>query len=78
MAREGVRRGAVYKPEKYCPICGAKRLPNHRCDESVLRAIDAAHNRDPDELLPFTLERPVGERLNEGLETMAQDEWSDE
>lgn len=78
MAREGVRRGGVYNPDSYCPICGQKWFNAHRCPETILRAIDGAHHRDEDEVLAIVLDRPVGERLHEGLKILSQDVGSDE
>jgi len=61
--------------EKYnfCPICGARffgEYSEHRCSERVLRAIDGAHKRDPEELTIGALQRPFNERLTEGLKLL--------
>ncbi len=63
----------------YCPICGRVYygpFEDHRCPESVLRAIDAAHNRDPDERLEHRI--PEGRRLSDGFALIDPDGDEDE
>jgi len=41
-------RGATYRPEDYCPICGlyvGETYNRHQCAASVLAAINAANTR---------------------------------
>lgn len=65
----------------YCPTCGKPLRSNedvtpparpgnviHRCPERSLRAIDAAHRRDSDDIQPRG--RTVGERINDGFDMM--------
>lgn len=55
---------AVYDPEHYCPICGA-RLHSGHCKDSILQAIDGARDkRDPDIMLLRIV--PESQRLANG------------
>jgi hypothetical protein len=62
----------VYKPERYCPICGIELKKDHRCKESTLKAIDSAHKRDPDAILERRI--PIARRLHQGLQILDQNE----
>lgn len=55
-----------------CPICGdrcevpiAGSSEQHRCKPRVLRAIDGAHRRDEEDILPRG--RSYAERLKDGM-----------
>ncbi len=58
--------------EDYCPICGEKLGEAHKCRESVLRAIDRAHNRDEDTVHFSPSE---AERLSEGMRMLGAEEY---
>lgn len=64
-------------PERYCPVCGdyVGREPSkwdaHRCRPRTLSAIDAAHRRDEEAMLPRT--PSDAQRLNAGLEAWEKD-----
>lgn len=61
-------------PDHMCPICG-KDISigvKHKCPEKTLRAIDAAHRRCDEDILPRGMS--FYERLREGFSMMESDE----
>lgn len=58
-------------PDGCCPICGLSISYTHRCKQSTLNRIDAAHRRCPDE--EETPKTPQWLRLTDGLKQMEQD-----
>lgn len=60
----------MHDEENYCPICGKAFCGPHRCAEETLRAIDAAHKRDPDGVL--LRRRPWAQRLAAGFDMLRQ------
>jgi hypothetical protein len=62
--------------EFHCSICGARMVRSHRCAQSVLNAIDAAHQRAGEEDREY--KPSFTKRLKDGMETMYSCEDEDE
>lgn len=69
MKRKGYR-----SPDHMCPICGAEISIafKHKCPEKTLKAIDAAHRRSDEDIVPRGMS--FYERLREGFSMMESDE----
>lgn len=72
----------VGDPVYFCPICGKRLSSKHRCDESVLRAIDGANTRAENHDSDFTVQHEFhvteSDRINDGFEMLDdEDECED-
>jgi hypothetical protein len=68
-------RGAFNPEEIFCPICGqnfGSNYSSHKCPEKVLRSIDGAHRRNPDEEEERNM--PEWQRFKYGMELLAMSE----